>query len=122
MYARTVFDPLTIIDANGNVQPYLAQSVTPNADYTEWTITHAARRELPRRHALRRGGHRCRTSRRTKPRMLTGLGADQHADTISVTAPLVVTVTMKTAWVPFAFYLAGGIGGQVGLHRRARRC
>ena len=39
LYARTVFDPLTIIAADGSVQPYLAQSVTPNADYTVWTIT-----------------------------------------------------------------------------------
>src|ERR1700690_2353777 len=39
MYARTVFDPLTIIDAQGAWQPYLAQSVTPNADHTAWTIT-----------------------------------------------------------------------------------
>ncbi|HEY5384967.1 MAG TPA: hypothetical protein VIJ56_07010, partial [Acidimicrobiales bacterium] len=38
-YARTVFDPLTIIDANGKVQPYLAQSVTPNPDYSVWTVT-----------------------------------------------------------------------------------
>ena len=39
MYARTVFDPLTIVLANGDWAPYLAQSVTPNADYTAWTIT-----------------------------------------------------------------------------------
>ena len=39
LYARTVFDPLTIIAADGSVQPYLAQAVTPNADYTVWTIT-----------------------------------------------------------------------------------
>ena len=39
LYARTVFDPLAIIDINGNVQPYLAQSITPNTDYTVWTIT-----------------------------------------------------------------------------------
>ena len=39
LYARTVFDPLAIIAADGNVQPYLAQSVTPNTDYTVWTIT-----------------------------------------------------------------------------------
>ena len=30
-----------------------------------------------------------------------------------MTSPLVVTVTMKDPWVPFDFYLAGGIGGQV---------
>ena len=50
LYARTVFDPLTIIAADGSVQPYLAQSVTPNADYTVWTITRPPERRLPRRH------------------------------------------------------------------------
>ena len=30
MYARTVFDPLTIVTANGDWAPYLAQSVVPN--------------------------------------------------------------------------------------------
>src|ERR1019366_7019445 len=39
MYARTVFDPLTIINAAGTWEPYLAQSVTPNATYTSWTVT-----------------------------------------------------------------------------------
>ena len=39
MYARTVFDPLTIILANGDWAPYLAQSVVPNSSYTAWTIT-----------------------------------------------------------------------------------
>ena len=39
MYARTVFDTLMILDANGLPQPNLAQSVTSNADGTVWTIT-----------------------------------------------------------------------------------
>src|ERR1700761_4549058 len=39
MYARTVFDPLTIILANGDWAPYLAESVVPNSSYTAWTIT-----------------------------------------------------------------------------------
>ncbi len=39
LYARTVFDPLAIIGADGTVQPYLAQSITPNPDYTVWTVT-----------------------------------------------------------------------------------
>ena len=32
MYARTVFDPLTIVTADGGWAPYLAQSVTSNAE------------------------------------------------------------------------------------------
>ncbi len=39
IYARTVFDPLTTVAADGSIQPYLAQAVTPNEDYSEWTIT-----------------------------------------------------------------------------------
>jgi ABC-type transport system substrate-binding protein len=38
-YANTVFDTLTVVAADGTAKPYLAQSVTPNADKTVWTIT-----------------------------------------------------------------------------------
>lgn len=38
MVAQAVFDPLTALDVNAEPQPYLAESVTPNADYTTWTI------------------------------------------------------------------------------------
>ena len=37
-YANAVYDTLTRIAADGSAQPYLAQSVTPNADRTVWTI------------------------------------------------------------------------------------
>ena len=39
MYARTVYDPLMITLANGETVPYLAESMKPNGDATEWTIT-----------------------------------------------------------------------------------
>ena len=32
---------------------------------------------------------------------------------ITQTAPLAVTITFKAPWVPFPYYLAGGIGGQI---------
>lgn len=38
MVAQAVFDPLTALDANAEAKPYLAESVTPNSDYTTWTI------------------------------------------------------------------------------------
>jgi peptide/nickel transport system substrate-binding protein len=34
-----IFDPLVTRDAEGNVRPYLAESVEPNDDFTEWTLT-----------------------------------------------------------------------------------
>ncbi len=38
MVAVSIYDPLTWPNDKGEYVPYLAQSVTPNADYTEWTI------------------------------------------------------------------------------------
>jgi ABC-type transport system substrate-binding protein len=34
-----VFDPLVAVAADGSWVPYLAESLTPNEDFTEWTIT-----------------------------------------------------------------------------------
>jgi ABC-type transport system substrate-binding protein len=35
---RSVYDPLVAMDRDGNWQPYLAKSITPNADFTVWTF------------------------------------------------------------------------------------
>ena len=112
LYARTVFDPLAIIDASGAVQPYLAQSITPNSDYSMWTIT-------MRPNVVFHNGAPCDAAA-----VVANFTAHQHSlltspaittiDTVSATGPLEVTVTMKSPWVPFDFYLAGGIGGQFG--------
>jgi peptide/nickel transport system substrate-binding protein len=37
--AYAVFDPLVTRDAEGEIQPYLAESIEPNADFTAWTLT-----------------------------------------------------------------------------------
>ncbi len=39
LYANAVYDPLMWVAADGTVQPYLAKSLTPNADFTVWTMT-----------------------------------------------------------------------------------
>jgi len=39
MVANAIFDSLAAFDAEGNVQPYLAQSFTPSADFRSWRIT-----------------------------------------------------------------------------------
>lgn len=38
MVARALYDTLTVPDFEGNYQPFLAESVTPSADYTQWTV------------------------------------------------------------------------------------
>jgi ABC-type transport system substrate-binding protein len=111
LYARTVFDPLMIIGASGTPQPYLAQSVTPNADFTVWTIT-------LRPNLVFHNGTPCDAAAleanisAQRSSGLTGPVLTNVAST-SVVNSLTVTVTMKTAWPPFDYYLTGGIGGQV---------
>ena len=39
LYGRTVMDPIAIVNAAGGVEPYLAQSITSNEDFTSFTIT-----------------------------------------------------------------------------------
>ncbi|HET6662644.1 MAG TPA: ABC transporter substrate-binding protein, partial [Acidimicrobiales bacterium] len=39
MIMRTVYDTLTLPNEDAEYVPYLAESVTPNDDFTEWTIT-----------------------------------------------------------------------------------
>ncbi len=39
MIGRAIFDPLMLPDDTGHNQPFLAESVAPNADFTEWVIT-----------------------------------------------------------------------------------
>lgn len=38
MRARTFYEPIAAVDEDLIVHPYLAESITPNADFTEWTI------------------------------------------------------------------------------------
>jgi ABC-type transport system substrate-binding protein len=35
---RAVMDPLVVMDREGNWQPYLAEAITPNETFTEWTF------------------------------------------------------------------------------------
>src|ERR1700734_1055465 len=39
LYGRTVFDPIAIVTSTGQVQPWLAKSITSNDDFTSFTIT-----------------------------------------------------------------------------------
>ncbi len=39
IYAQCLYDPLMAIAADGSIQPYLAESCTPNATYDTWTLT-----------------------------------------------------------------------------------
>jgi peptide/nickel transport system substrate-binding protein len=110
IYARTVFDPLTTVASDGTIKPYLAQSVTPNADYSEWTIQ-------MRPNVLFHDGTACDAAAIVGS--LEHFLAGEYSFTakpiehITTTGPLTVSIKMNQPWVPFDAYLAGGIGGQL---------
>jgi peptide/nickel transport system substrate-binding protein len=112
MYARTVFDPLTIILTNGDWAPYLAESVVPNASYTAWTIT--LRPNVVFHDGTPCNGAALLTNLRAQSKsLLNGVVINPTLASITQTGPLAVTITFKSPWVPFPYYLAGGIGGQI---------
>ncbi len=113
MYARTVFDPLTIVLSNGDWAPYLAQSVTPNSDYTAWTIT--LRDGLMFHDGTPCNGAALVTNLEAHSKSyLTGMVINPTLQSIAQSGPNAVTITFKSPWVPFPYYLAGGVGGQIG--------
>jgi peptide/nickel transport system substrate-binding protein len=112
MYARTVFDPLTIILANGDWAPYLAASVVPNAAYTSWTVT--LRPNVVFHDGTPCNGAALLTNFQAQAKsLLTGIVLGPTLVSITQVGPLAVTITFKSPWVPFPYYLAGGIGGQI---------
>jgi peptide/nickel transport system substrate-binding protein len=112
MYARTVFDPLTIILANGDWAPYLAQTVVPNAAYTSWTVT--LRPGLVFHDGTPCNGAALLTNFQAQAKsLLTGIVLSPTLVSITQTGPLAVTISFKSPWIPFPYYLAGGIGGQI---------
>ena len=109
MYGSCLFDPLTAIDSTGQAQPYLAQSVTPNADHTVWTI-----KLRPTPITFHDG------SALDSNAVVGSLEANVHSaqngaavrNIASITNPdpTTVVVTMHSPWVPFPYYLSGSIG------------
>ena len=107
--ARTLYDTLTAPNEDGEIQPFLAESVEPNADYTEWTIT---LREGVTFHdgtpldaqivadnlSAYAGKYEARSP-------LLFIFVFQDVDTISVVDPMTVSVKVKRPWVAFPWFL-----------------
>jgi peptide/nickel transport system substrate-binding protein len=117
LYAGTVFDPLFTQAADGTVKPYLARSITPNADYTQWTLNlrpgvtfhdgsplDAATVKVNLDGSAR--------SPLTGPYLFNMVGT-------RVIDPLTLLVTMNTPWVPFPIYLTRQLGYMAGLKQLA---
>jgi peptide/nickel transport system substrate-binding protein len=120
--ARTIYDTLTAPDENGEYQPFLAQSVEPNADFTQFTIKLREGVKFHDGSALDatvvknnldayRGAYPAR-----KP-LLFVFVLDNISD-VAVVDPLTVQVTTKSPWPAFPAYLHSS--GRLGMIAQAQ--
>ncbi|MCL6104839.1 MAG: ABC transporter substrate-binding protein [Actinobacteria bacterium] len=112
MYARALFDPLTMVMADGSIEPYLAQSLDHSPDYVIWTIT-------MRPGTLFHDGSPCDAKA-----VAYNIDNFRHSfdfsvfteniQHVKVTGPLTVELEMKEPWVSFPAQLTGAVGAQLG--------
>jgi peptide/nickel transport system substrate-binding protein len=122
MVATTIYDTLTRPNAEGEVEPWLAESVEPNADSTVWTIT---LREGVKFHDgsdltaevvknnldAYRGAYPAR-----RPLLFTFVF--EPIESVTVVDPLTVEVGLKQPWVSFDDALWGS--GRIGMLAQAQ--
>ena len=128
MVARTIYDTLTAPNAAGDYVPYLAESVEPNGDYTQWTITirdgvkfhdgtdltaEVVKNNLDAYRGEYRdaGGNLIR-----RPLLFTFVFQDVAA--VDVADPRTVVVTTARPWVAFPAYLFAS--GRLGIMGQAQ--
>jgi peptide/nickel transport system substrate-binding protein len=105
LYGRTVMDPLAIVNAAGGVEPYLAQSITSNEDFTSFTINLRPGIVFHDGTPLDANALHLNIEKQSAS-VLTGPAFADQIASASVTGPLAVTIAMKTSWAPFPYYLA----------------
>src|SRR5580692_1909759 len=96
LYGRTVFDPLAIVNAAGGVEPYLAQSITSNEDFTSFTITLRPGIVFHDGTPLDANALHLNIEKQATS-LLTGPAFATNISGASVTGPMSVTITMKSS-------------------------
>ena len=110
MVGMAVYDPLTAYNADGEVEPYLAESIEPNETYDEWTITLREGVTFHDGSALTAEAVKA-TLDGHKASILTGTAVTPIEEvTVDPTNDLVAVVTMNKPWVAFPAALTAQIG------------
>jgi peptide/nickel transport system substrate-binding protein len=112
LYGRTVFDPLAVVNASGGVEPYLAQSITANSDYTQFTVTLRPGITFHDGTPLDANALNLNFEKQATSALIGPAFAD-NIESTSVSGPMSVTLTMKGPWAPFPYYLAQAQTGYV---------
>lgn len=106
--ALTFFDPLAAYNAEGEAVPFLAESITPNADFTEWTITLRPGIRFHDGTELDAAAVKTVLDAREKS-VLTG-PAFALVESVETTGDLTVVVRMNGPWAAFPVALTGQAG------------
>ncbi|MFV0317498.1 MAG: ABC transporter substrate-binding protein [Microthrixaceae bacterium] len=120
--ARTMFDTLTAPNADGEITPFLAESMTPNDDYTQWTFklregikfhdgSDLTAEVVKNNLDAYRGTYPAR-----QPLLFRFVFED--IESVDVVDPMTVTVTTKVPWPAFPWTLYGS--GRVGMIAQAQ--
>jgi ABC-type transport system substrate-binding protein len=112
LYGRTVFDPIAIVNAQGNVEPYLAQSITSNADFTSFTITLKPGIVFHDGTPLDSSVLHLNLEKQASSALVGPAFATNIAD-VAVSGPMSVTITTKSPWEPLPYYFAAAQTGYV---------
>jgi peptide/nickel transport system substrate-binding protein len=115
--ASAIYDTLTTINSKGQYVPYLAQSVTPNATFDQWTIQLRPGVKFQDGTPLDASAVKLNldTYRGKNPNVQSPLNpfVFQNVADVNVTGPLTVVVDTKTPWPAFPAYLYGA--GRTGI-------
>jgi peptide/nickel transport system substrate-binding protein len=119
--ARSIYDTLTVPDADGGFRPSLAESVTPNADFTEWTITLRPNvtfhNGTPLTAEVVKANMDAWRGQGPYPALLLRF-VYQDVASVNVTGPLTVVVTTSRPWAAFPSYLyTSGRAGIIALEQ-----
>ena len=112
LYGRSVMDPIAIVNASGGVEPYLAESITNNEDFTAFTVNLRPGIVFHDGTPLDANALHLNIEKQAAS-VLTGPAFADQIASASVTGPLAVTINMKTSWAPFPYYLAQAQTGYV---------
>jgi peptide/nickel transport system substrate-binding protein len=103
--AQAVYDTLTVPNDKGEFVPYLAKSVTPNADFTQWTVELREGIQFHNGEPFNADAVVANFDRYRRG-VLFGLFFADIAN-VQATGPMTVVFTTKVPWVRFNAFLWG---------------
>ncbi|GAA4968414.1 ABC-type transport system substrate-binding protein [Nonomuraea thailandensis] len=100
----TIIETLVSVDADGNWKPYLAESLTPNKKYDEWTIK--VRSGISFSDGISLTGDIVKANLEAQKRSPLTAAAMMPIKSFELTDPMTVKVVLNQPWVAFPYLLA----------------